>query len=216
MSEGKALISQGAEARVYALTYLGREAVVKERFPKRYRHPILDDKITRKRVISECRIMAKASKIGLLVPSLLYVSLDQSSIYMERVPGRSVKELFTDQSTSDTLIHSVLKGIGKILWKMHQEGIIHGDLTTSNMIYQPDGAICLIDFGLAFISGMEEDKAVDLYVLERAIQSTHPRLVNAFECLLQEYAAQSPQMSASIVTKLDEVRLRGRKKSMVG
>ena len=63
---------------------------------------------------------------------------------------------------------------------------------------------------------LEEDKAVDLYVLERAIQSTHSSLSDVFEIILDEYKNQSPSESTSIIAKLDEVRLRGRKKSMVG
>lgn len=67
---------------------------------------------------------------------------------------------------------------------MHSIDVIHGDLTTSNMLLRTPAAstsqttseprVVLIDFGLSYISTLPEDKAVDLYVLERALASTHP------------------------------------------
>ena len=66
--------------------------------------------------------------------------------------------------------------MGKTINKVHDLGIIHGDLTTSNMIIRNDKQIVLIDFGLSYYKDSAEDKAVDLYVLERAFKSTHPHL----------------------------------------
>jgi TP53 regulating kinase-like protein len=72
--------------------------------------------------------------------------------------------------------------LAKLIYRVHDlgtifvtEGVIHGDLTTSNMIYK-DGQIYLIDFGLSYVKNSIEDRAVDLYVLERAFISTHPQL----------------------------------------
>lgn len=103
---------------------------------------------------------------------------------------------------------------------MHDEDVIHGDLTTSNMLLRrspEDGEsdLILIDFGLSYISALPEDKGVDLYVLEKAFLSTHPNTEALFEKLLKSYAASSKKSSA-VIKKLDEVRLRGRKRSMVG
>ena len=59
---------------------------------------------------------------------------------------------------------------------MHEAKIVHGDLTTSNMLLrnsQPNHLV-MIDFGLSYTTSLAEDMAVDLYVLERAILSTHP------------------------------------------
>jgi len=112
--------------------------------------------------------------------------------------------------------------------KMHNVSIIHGDLTTSNMMLrrrlfplEPSNSelpseILLIDFGLTSTSGLAEDKAVDLYVLERAFASTHPDSEHLFERVLEAYARESGKVWASVKKRLDEVRLRGRKRSMVG
>lgn len=90
----------------------------------------------------------------------------------------------------DTLgvtIGDLMKMIGNVLATMHLSQIVHGDLTTSNMMLRPlprqsstgDLAtppceIALIDFGLSSHSNVPENLAVDLYVLERAFASTHP------------------------------------------
>lgn len=107
--------------------------------------------------------------------------------------------------------------VGRILAAMHDEDVVHGDLTTSNMLLRPGGELdlVLIDFGLSYISALPEDKGVDLYVLEKAFLSTHPNTEALFEKLLQSYTAASKKSSA-VIKKLDEVRLRGRKRSMVG
>ena len=93
-------------------------------------------------------------------------------------------------------IEDLMRSIGTILAQLHSTGIIHGDLTTSNMMLRltpnsPSGKqyeivsylyLCwnqltgkvLIDFGLSSQAQYAENYAVDLYVLERAFASTHP------------------------------------------
>lgn len=111
--------------------------------------------------------------------------------------------------------------VGQILAKMHDQDVIHGDLTTSNMLLRCSAVdirqtdLVLIDFGLSYISALPEDKAVDLYVLEKAFLSTHPNTEVLFRKLLEGYTASSKK-SPAVIKKLNEVRLRGRKRSMVG
>ncbi|KAL9581993.1 MAG: hypothetical protein Q9212_003565 [Teloschistes hypoglaucus] len=78
-----------------------------------------------------------------------------------------------------------------------------------------DGEVVLIDFGLAAQSVQDEDKAVDLYVLERAFGSTHPELEEDFKMVLEAYG-KSHKGARVVLKKLEEVRMRGRKKSMIG
>ena len=102
---------------------------------------------------------------------------------------------------------------------MHQNNIIHGDLTTSNMLLKgpvDDLDLVMIDFGLGYVENVAEDKGVDLYVLERALLSTHPRTEKFFEVLLASYTSVCGKSSQEVIRKLDEVRLRGRKRTMVG
>lgn len=114
--------------------------------------------------------------------------------------------------------------IGFVLATMHANNIIHGDLTTSNMLIKKTESFeqsqprnfMLIDFGLSQTSSMAEDKGVDLYVLEKAILSTHPNSEHIVTAILSSYAETNKTESESVLKKLNEVRLRGRKRTMVG
>jgi len=133
------------------------------------------------------------------------------------------KQNVSQTSDSDPLLDLAQK-IGSILGAMHQKRIIHGDLTTSNLLLVGSPVelrICLIDFGLGSLDGSAEDKAVDLYVLERALLSTHPSTEHLFEAIIRSYtsaykAAGGGKETAEVISKLEEVRKRGRKRTMVG
>lgn len=123
------------------------------------------------------------------------------------------------QENKEDKLQKLAKIIGTIIASMHNVQVIHGDLTTSNMLLRKTDNIeiadlVLIDFGLSSISSLAEDKGVDLYVLERAFLSTHPNTETAFQVVLDTY--KTFKGSAEPLKKLDEVRLRGRKRTMVG
>lgn len=61
---GAELLKQGAEGRVYRAEFLGKPAVIKERFPKRYRHPELDEKLTHRRTVQEVRSILRCRRAG--------------------------------------------------------------------------------------------------------------------------------------------------------
>ncbi|XP_041080086.1 EKC/KEOPS complex subunit TP53RK [Polyodon spathula] len=219
---GMELLKQGAEARVYRGKFLGKAAVMKERFPRRYRHPTLDEKLTHRRTAQEVRSILRCRKAGIAVPVVYFVDYTSHCIFLEEIAGSiTVRDYIQSTSKTDTeKLHSLAERIGQILAKMHEEDVIHGDLTTSNMLLRiaVEGGsldLVLIDFGLSYISALPEDKGVDLYVLEKAFLSTHPNTESVFETLLKSYTVSSKK-SASVIKKLEEVRLRGRKRSMVG
>ncbi|XP_068118041.1 EKC/KEOPS complex subunit TP53RK [Hyperolius riggenbachi] len=217
--EGLQLLKQGAEARVYRGLFLGKPAVVKERFTKTYRHPLLDEKLTHRRTAQEGRSILRCRKAGIPTPVVYFVDYISHCIYMEYIEGSvTVRDYIISTEEKGGSLYGLAEKIGKILARMHDEDVIHGDLTTSNMLLRPphqDLELVLIDFGLSFISALPEDKGVDLYVLEKAFLSTHPNTEDVFSALLKSYTATSKK-SAAIIKKLDEVRLRGRKRSMVG
>lgn len=125
----------------------------------------------------------------------------------------------------------LMRRVGRAVGAIHKVGVVHGDLTTSNMMLKPldpsagvngdagkkilDGEIYIIDFGLASQSTSDEDRAVDLYVLERAFGSTHPRAESLFDEVLQAYK-ETFKGTGPVLKKLEEVRMRGRKRSMLG
>ena len=68
-TEQFAVFKQGAEARLYTGTFLGREVVVKERFSKKYRHPALDTQLTRDRHRAEARALVKCRQVKIKIRS---------------------------------------------------------------------------------------------------------------------------------------------------
>lgn len=214
-----ALIKQGAEARVFESTFVGRRSIIKERFSKKYRHPSLDSKLTLKRLNAEARCMTKARRLGVSTPVLYAVDPVLHSLTFEYVEGPSVKEIFLDfgeKGIIEERMDDMAKQIGDAIGKLHDGGLVHGDLTTSNMLVQSGtNQLVLIDFGLSFTSTLPEDKAVDLYVLERALLSMHSSCGNVMDRILAAYKKSSKQWSSTL-NKLAQVRQRGRKRTMVG
>lgn len=152
---------------------------------------------------------------------MYFVDYSSNCIFLEEiVDSCTVRERIASSLCSNRELEQLVEQIGQILAKMHDEDVIHGDLTTSNMLLRPGqddvaSQLFVIDFGLSYISSLPEDKGVDLYVLEKAFLSTHPTTEELFEKLLKSYVAASSK-SLPVIRKLDEVRLRGRKRSMVG
>ena len=129
--------------------------------------------------MAEARLLVKGRRAGLACPTLYYLDEWASEIWMEWINGESVRSYLSNENQTDTIgIGDIMKAIGRSIGKMHDVDIIHGDLTTSNILVHEAPQcknIFIIDFGLGFSSTLEEDKAVDLYVLERALQSTYFR-----------------------------------------
>uniref|UniRef100_A0ACB8F688 TP53 regulating kinase n=2 Tax=Sphaerodactylus townsendi TaxID=933632 RepID=A0ACB8F688_9SAUR len=220
--EGLQLVQQGAEGKVYRGLFLGRPTVMKLRFSKRYRHPVLDERLSRKRTSQEARSLLRCRRAGISAPVVYFVDYVSNCIFLEDiVQSVTVRDHIISVQKSGKNVSTLIvlaEKIGEVLARMHDEDLIHGDLTTSNMLLRPPPEkleLVLIDFGLSFISALPEDKGVDLYVLEKAFLSTHPNTEALFEALLKKYSAVSKK-SAPVIKKLDEVRLRGRKRSMVG
>ena len=215
----KVLVQQGAEARVYRSDFFGKPTIIKERFVKSYRVPSLDQKLTHRRMNQEVRSMARCRRNGIRAPAVYHMDMKQRIIYMEDIVGSvSLKDFIRSLNAKkdEQMLNELVQDIGKVLAKMHDCDVIHGDLTTSNMMYSSErGDLTLIDFGLSSVSTLAEDKGVDLYVLERAFLSTHPNTESLFQALLQSYA-QASKNAKPVLAKLDEVRMRGRKRTMVG
>ncbi|XP_064023978.1 EKC/KEOPS complex subunit TP53RK [Pogoniulus pusillus] len=219
---GMQLLQQGAEAHVYRGLFLGRATVAKVRVPKRYRHPALEERLSRRRTAQEARSLLRCRRAGIAAPVVYFVDCVTNTIYLEDIVGSITVQdhiYAVQRSGSDASGLLVLaEKMGEVLARMHDEDLIHGDLTTANILLRPPIEkldLVLIDFGLSFVSGLQEDKGVDLYVLEKAFLSTHPDTESMFHALLKAYAATSNK-SGPVIKRLDEVRLRGRKRSMIG
>ncbi|KAK6439093.1 serine/threonine-protein kinase bud32 [Oleoguttula sp. CCFEE 5521] len=224
------LIAQGAEALLYHTTFLSptTPCALKIRPAKPWRHPTLDKRLTRQRILAEARVLVKCLREGVAVPAVLGLDWEAGWMAMEWIDGGSVKEAVRGRDAGREKAEAELKGlmrrIGRAVGGLHAAGVVHGDLTTSNMMLRPvgrevedglGGEIVLIDFGLATQTVQEEDRAVDLYVLERAFGSTHPREEGMFGEVLDGYREVFKGAKGTL-RRLEEVRMRGRKKSMVG
>ncbi|KAF2643753.1 kinase-like protein [Massarina eburnea CBS 473.64] len=238
------LLAQGAEALVYKTTFLtpNTPCVVKYRPPKPYRHPILDKRLTKARLLAEARVLVRAGREGVSVPRVLGADWEGGWLVLSWVGGGSVRQVLdgwaervkrgeqkAEQALMDGEILDLMRRIGRCVGRLHDIGISHGDLTTSNIMLQSPsqesgpqpplgGEITLIDFGLASHitpNSADEEGAVDLYVLERAFAATHPAAEPLFQEVLKAYS-ESWKGAKSVMKRLEDVRLRGRKRSMLG
>ena len=179
----KELLAEGAEAKIYLGEFNGREVIIKERIRKKYRHEKIDKNFRKYRTRREVKILKKLREIGIPVPEILYYDEKESIIIMEYIKGKKLSEIL---EKLDYI--SICKKIGNQVAKMHNENIIHNDLTTSNMIYS-EGKIYFIDFGLSFVSSRIEDKATDIHLLKEALQSKHWKIFEeAFRAFLDGYS----------------------------
>ena len=160
------LIQQGAEAKI--LLDEKNNLIVKDRISKSYRHPDLDAQIRKRRTKSETKLLEKAFKI-ISVPKLIKTD-EKEKIEMQFINGKKLSENLNNFTLEKQ--KEICREIGESVAKLHKENIIHGDLTTSNMILVED-KIYFIDFGLGYISNKTEDKAVDLHLLKHALEAKH-------------------------------------------
>lgn len=190
------MIAQGAEAIITKEL----DVVIKDRIKKTYRHPKLDADLRKKRSRAEGRILKKLEKI---IPVPKVIEINDNTIKLEFIEGKQVKEILD----KDILLS---KQIGKVVAKMHDQNIVHHDLTTSNMILRKD-KIVLIDFGLSFHSIRYEDKAVDLHLFKQALESKHHKIYE--EAMKEFLKGYNPKDKEKILKRYEEVELRGRNKS---
>jgi TP53 regulating kinase and related kinases len=198
------ILGQGAEAIVSQ----NKEEVIKERFSKQYRLPHLDESLRKFRTRREAKILQRLDDIGFPSPKLKSFCDNRMSIVMDFVPGETLKDVLKRGDDYQQLA----KEMGEKIGMLHEKHIVHGDLTTSNMlVHQESHEINFIDFGLSQFSEKVEDKAVDLFLLERSLASTHFELP-LFDQVLAGYREGNPGFD-DVLNRLEEVRKRGRNKS---
>jgi len=193
-------IGSGAEA----VLYLDGNTVIKDRISKSYRIPEIDSKLRKARTRREAKVIEKLELIGVPGPKLILMDDSLMKISMSHIKGPKLRDVLKENSTK------LCREIGSKVGKLHANGIIHADLTTSNMILAEE--IYFIDFGLSFFSDKVEDKAVDLHLLDRALESRHFELYpECWKAVLKGYA-NSYSKSSSVLKRLEKVSSRGRNK----
>lgn len=204
------LIKKGAEASLYLEEWHGRKAVLKKRVSKKYRVPELDNEIQTKRTKHEPQIMHRAKEAGVPTPIVFLVDLEEATIVMEFVEGKQVKHVLNGLPQDER--GRLCQHIGELVGKLHSYGIVHGDLTTSNMILTPTGEVVFIDFGLSDQTRELEARGVDLHLMKRAIVSTH--FMHAEECFEAVMAGYEKTVGKNatdeVLEKIAEIERRGR------
>ena len=199
------LIQRGAEADICLDTWLGRQVVIKRRVPKRYRIPEIDEVLRRQRTRKEAALLYEARCAGVATPVVYDVDLGEMAITMQHVDGPRVKDTIDciDEDEQRTLCQAIGEDVGRL----HRGGIVHGDLTTSNLVCHGE-RIFFIDFGLGETSDDVEQQGVDLHLLMEALAAAHenPRL---FEWVLEGYASSAPHAEA-VQQKVEDIASRGR------
>lgn len=221
------IISRGAEA---LLLQTSPHTLLKNRIKKSYRFPVLDEKLRRSRTKREAKLLEKASK---LIPTPKIISSDdKEKIEMEFIQGKKLSEHL--DSLKNAL--KICETLGKQIAKLHDADIIHGDLTTSNIILSNITAasktadyskkrqssqnwlsnstkqkLYFIDYGLGFSSSKTEDKAVDLHLIKQALEAKHfKHFKKFFTQVLKGY--NSSKNAEQVLSRLQKVELRGRYK----
>jgi Kae1-associated kinase Bud32 len=187
---------KGAEAELFQVEFEGKTALAKKRVPKGYRDKKLDDEIRKKRTRSEAKLIRTAES-NIPVPQIYKVDEKNAEIIMEFVQGEKLKDVIEKKK-------NLAINAGREIKKIHELGIIHGDLTTSNIIYSK-GNLVFIDFGLGYFSKKLEDRATDLIVFKKTFNATHSSIKNGWKLVMQGY-----KPNAEMVSKMNEIEKRAR------
>ncbi|MEM4662785.1 MAG: KEOPS complex kinase/ATPase Bud32 [Candidatus Diapherotrites archaeon] len=195
------LIRLGSEAMIFLTSWNGLLAVKKTRLRKKYRHKALDEFLSAKRIKREISLLHRAKLIGVKTPFVFNFIPENREILLERIRGKKAKDCIEKNLV-------LCKKIARSISLMHNSGIIHGDLTTDNIIVK-DGEPYFIDFGLGFYSTKIEDKATDLLNLKRSLLSLKPTLKKEWQTIEESYSNYA-NGGPLILKKMEDILNRGR------
>lgn len=200
------VLYQGAESRIYLDALDSEEVIVKERIAKNYRIKQIDEELRKSRTRKEVKLLTEVRKLGVLTPKILQVDENKHRIIMEYIRGERLKEHLNSISLEDA--KQICFQLGKQIAKLHSSNIVHGDLTTSNMILK-GGDIYFIDLSLGEFTQRIEDKAVDMKLLKEALTSTHFKIFDEiWNSILQGY--KEYKKADLVLNQLKEIGKRAR------
>jgi len=190
-----------------------KKLLSKKRIPKSYRNPLLDLLIRKARTRSEAKLLREVSS-AVNVPEIKKVDENKAEILMEFIEGKRLKEVIEKKP-------ALAEEAGKMIKKIHALGIIHGDLTTSNMLFVDEkqfksdkemlkrikqkGNLFFIDFGLGYYSKKVEDRATDLVVFKKTFNATHSSMKNGWKLVMKGYKPDE-----ELLTRMEAIEKRAR------
>lgn len=206
--EKMTLIKKGAEAELYRLIWMGRDSVLKRRIKKLYRNPDLDLYIRTTRTSLEAKLLSEARRLGIPTPIVYSLDLKNTEIIMSFISGPPLKKVIPSMGRES--LTEIFSLIGNLVGKLHKGGIVHGDLTTSNMILK-DHLLFLIDFGLGEHTFDLEARGVDIHLMRRALESSHHEVSKwAYEGFISGYEEIMGEETKEVLRRVNEIRRRGR------
>ncbi|MBS3781111.1 MAG: Kae1-associated serine/threonine protein kinase [Candidatus Thermoplasmatota archaeon] len=198
------LITRGAEAEVWKGRWRKRKIIIKKRVKKNYRLPELDEKIRTMRTRKEGRLLSEAKKLGVPVPIIYDIDEQRTELVMQYFHGKRVMDCIEEGIKVD------LEKIGAYIGKLHEAKISHGDLTTSNILYDDKKEdYCFIDFSLGEKESSNEYMGVDLHLLREALVSVHDEPLDLFEKVLSGHN-RSCEEHEKIKNWIEKIEKRGR------
>ena len=200
------IIRRGAEAEIRLGSHMGRKAIFKSRVIKDYRHPQLDSDLRNSRTRNEARLLQDARRLGIPTPIIYDIDLQEAEIVMQWIEGERVKDALSSAEGEDVV--EICREIGRMTALLHRGRMVHGDLTTSNMILS-QGRIWLIDFSLGGRAAGLEEMGVDLHLLMEAFTSAHSDILDHFQEVLDSYKEHF-EGAEGVLAKVREIEGRGR------
>lgn len=202
MTDAMKLIRKGAEAELWKTEFEGQPSLMKKRVGKIYRNNEIDETIRRRRTKREARLLGQARSIGVVTPKVFEVNSDDFYIMMEFINAPRLKDALEKKD-----LKTWGREVGKNVAKMHENSIIHGDLTTSNILLH-NKELVFIDYGLGFLSKKIEDKAVDLLVFKKTFEATHSDMPKGWEFIIEGYLNAGGEKS--VIERIEVIEKRAR------
>ncbi len=202
-------IWRGAEAVLYRGTFLGVDVVIKIRTPKEYMPQDLDKLFRYRRTVTEAKALLKALSMGIPTPYPLYVDPDNGILILSYVEGDILRDVV--DKLCDEELCKIMKTLGIYTAKLHEAGIVHGDLTTGNVVVH-NSEIYIIDFGLSEFTKILDEHAIDVHILFRSIESTHlDREKIMKKCFIDGYRSmRRNEVVEYVLNIVNRIRLSGR------
>ncbi len=212
------IIACGAEA------VLKKEGsvLVKNRVKKGYRIEALDSRLRKERTKHEESLLREARRAGVSVPAV--IGSADYALKMQFIDGPKVKDVLSAANAGilempqhfrnarkQSFLSILAEETGISIARLHSFNIIHGDLTTSNMLLK-DGHVFFIDFGLGFHSSKTEDKAVDLHLLRQAVVSAHHEIASDFWNMALKAYEKHYEKGKEVIERIKKTEKRGRYK----
>lgn len=204
------LVKKGAEADIYLTRWDGKKAILKIRKRKEYRNEILDNRIRALRTVREAKMISDVKSFGISTPVVYFVDQNKFEIYLQFIEGKLVRDL------SNKMIIRMCEKIGRIVGTLHANGVMHGDLTTSNFILARRNLV-ILDFGLAQRTERTEDQAIDLRLFKEVLNSAHVEIVEkAWHAFLKGYGKiMGGQRTERVISQVLVIEKRGRYANVV-